>query len=55
MTFKRGCAALEKEKQSENLVEALTSDFLGELDLVDLVTTSGLDMYAYNIETVEHL
>ena len=36
------------------MVKALTSGFQGELDLVDLVATSGLDVYAHNIETVEH-
>jgi lipoic acid synthetase len=37
------------------LVEALTPDFRGELDLVTEVATSGLDVYAHNIETVERL
>lgn len=37
------------------IVEALTPDFQGELDLVTKVATSGLDVYAHNIETVERL
>jgi len=37
------------------LVEALTPDFRGEHDLVDLVANSGLDVYAHNTETVERL
>lgn len=37
------------------LVEALTGDFAGSLDQVSLVATSGLDVYAHNIETVEEL
>ena len=44
-----------KEKKPDLLVEALTPDFRGELDLVDRVATSGLDVYAHNIETVERL
>jgi len=37
------------------LVEALTPDFRGDLTLVENVATSGLDVYAHNIETVERL
>jgi lipoic acid synthetase len=37
------------------LVEALTPDFRGDLSLVEKVATSGLDVYAHNIETVERL
>jgi lipoic acid synthetase len=37
------------------LVEALTPDFRGNLSLVETVATSGLDVYAHNIETVERL
>uniref|UniRef100_A0A7S1ZN85 Lipoyl synthase, mitochondrial n=1 Tax=Trieres chinensis TaxID=1514140 RepID=A0A7S1ZN85_TRICV len=44
-----------KEKDPELLVEALTPDFRGELDLVTQVATSGLDVYAHNVETVERL
>ena len=44
-----------KEKDPNILVEALTPDFRGEMDLVDLVATSGLDVYAHNVETVERL
>lgn len=36
-------------------VEALTPDFRGELDLVTKVATSGLDVFAHNIETVPRL
>jgi len=36
-------------------VEALTPDFRGELNLVTEVATSGLDVYAHNIETVKRL
>lgn len=37
------------------LVEALTPDFRGDLKLVENVATSGLDVYAHNVETVERL
>lgn len=36
-------------------VEALTSDYAGNLQSVSLVARSGLDVYAHNIETVERL
>ena len=44
-----------KQKSPQLLVEALTPDFRGDTDLVSLVATSGLDVYAHNIETVERL
>lgn len=37
------------------LVECLTPDFGGDMQHVDLVAKSGLDVYAHNIETVEDL
>lgn len=37
------------------LVEALTSDFQGNLDSVKAVVDSGLDVFAHNVETVEEL
>jgi len=37
------------------LVEVLTPDFQGKLELVALVANSGLDVYAHNVETVEAL
>ena len=37
------------------LVEALTPDFRGEKHLVELVASSGLDVYAHNVETVPEL
>lgn len=36
-------------------VEALTPDFRGELDFVSELATSGLNVYAHNIETVKRL
>ena len=44
-----------KQKKPEMLVEALTSDYAGNLEMVSMVAKSGLDVYAHNIETVEEL
>lgn len=44
-----------KQKAPHILVEALTGDFAGNLEMVSRVATSGLDVYAHNIETVEAL
>lgn len=44
-----------KQKAPTMLVEALTGDYAGDLEMVKLVAQSGLDVYAHNIETVEAL
>ncbi|KAF1733152.1 Lipoyl synthase, mitochondrial [Beauveria bassiana] len=44
-----------KHKKPSLLVEALTGDFGGDLDMVRIVAESGLDVYAHNVETVEGL
>eukprot|EP00980_Cylindrotheca_fusiformis_P007114 scaffold1489_cov194-Cylindrotheca_fusiformis.AAC.24 len=44
-----------KEKKPDLLVEALTPDFQGNKELVHKVATSGLDVFAHNMETVERL
>lgn len=44
-----------KQKAPTMLVEALTGDYAGDLNMVRLVAQSGLDVYAHNIETVEAL
>ena len=44
-----------KEAKEGILVEVLTPDFRGEKHLVEQVATSGLDVFAHNIETVERL
>jgi lipoic acid synthetase len=44
-----------KEKKPDLLVEALTPDFQGNKELIHAVATSGLDVFAHNIETVERL
>lgn len=47
---------LIKEKSNgKTLVECLGGDFHGNLDMVDVLATSGLDVYAHNVETVEEL
>ncbi|CUS08806.1 unnamed protein product [Tuber aestivum] len=44
-----------KQRAGHILVEALTGDFMGDLDCVRRVAESGLDVYAHNVETVEGL
>ncbi|KAI9669549.1 MAG: hypothetical protein M1817_004668 [Caeruleum heppii] len=44
-----------KQKAPTMLVEALTGDYAGDLDMVRHVAQSGLDVYAHNVETVEAL
>jgi lipoic acid synthetase len=46
---------LIKEKAPNILVETLTGDFWGNLEHVETVALSGVDVYAHNIETVENL
>ncbi|KAG0581179.1 hypothetical protein KC19_4G230300 [Ceratodon purpureus] len=44
-----------KERKPSMLVEALVPDFRGDPECVERVATSGLDVFAHNIETVEEL
>ncbi|KAH0534154.1 hypothetical protein FGG08_007245 [Glutinoglossum americanum] len=44
-----------KQKAPTMLVEALTGDYAGDLEMVKIVAQSGLDVYAHNVETVEEL
>lgn len=44
-----------KQKKPDMLVEALTGDYAGDLEMVAMVANSGLDVYAHNVETVEEL
>jgi lipoic acid synthetase len=44
-----------KQKAPTMLVETLTGDFEGNMEMVRLVAQSGMDVYAHNIETVEEL
>ena len=44
-----------KKQAPQMHVECLSGDFGGQLECVDLVARSGLDVYAHNVETVEAL
>ena len=44
-----------KELRPDLLVECLTPDFKGDLQAVTMLASSGLDVFAHNIETVESL
>lgn len=44
-----------KLKAPGMLVEALTGDYAGDLQMVEMVASSGLDVYAHNVETTEEL
>ena len=46
---------LLKEYAPHILVECLTPDFRGDLDAVETVVRSGLDVFAHNVETVRRL
>ncbi|GMH64588.1 hypothetical protein TL16_g03998 [Triparma laevis f. inornata] len=52
--FRKVVQAIKRESP-DMLVEALTPDFQGNTDFIDKVATSGLDVYAHNVETVERL
>ncbi len=49
------CVQAVKELNPDTGVEALTPDFNGSEDAIQTVVTSGLDVFAQNIETVERL
>ncbi|KAF9699060.1 hypothetical protein EKO04_002760 [Ascochyta lentis] len=44
-----------KQKAPTMLVEALTGDYAGDMEMVKTVALSGLDVYAHNVETTEAL
>ncbi|KAJ5692663.1 Elongator protein 3/MiaB/NifB [Penicillium macrosclerotiorum] len=44
-----------KQKAPNILVECLTGDYRGDVEMAALVARSGLDVYAHNVETVEAL
>ncbi|CAK4685492.1 hypothetical protein LEN26_010227 [Aphanomyces euteiches] len=44
-----------RQELPEILIECLTPDFSGRVDLVEKVARSGLDVFAHNVETVERL
>ena len=49
------CVRAVKALNPDTGVEALTPDFRGSIDAVITVVTSGLDVFAQNVETVERL
>lgn len=44
-----------KQKSPSTLVETLTGDYAGDLEMVKIMAQSGLDVYAHNVETTEAL
>ncbi len=44
-----------KQRRADLLVEALTPDFQGRSDCIKTVLSTGLDVFAHNLETVESL
>jgi lipoyl synthase len=49
------CVRAIKERNPDTAVEALTPDFAGVTEHVDVVLDSGIEVYAQNIETVRRL
>lgn len=49
------CFSLNHSRNPSILVECLTGDFRGDLNGVEAVVKSGLDVYAHNVETVDRL
>jgi len=49
------CVSHLKESAPDVLVEVLSPDFQGNMEHVNNVATSGLDVFAHNVETVERL
>lgn len=44
-----------RERSPDLLIECLTGDFRGDLEAVERVAGSGVNVYAHNVETVEEL
>jgi lipoic acid synthetase len=42
-----------KQLKPSIMVECLTGDFGGQLEMVDIMANSGLDVFAHNVETIE--
>ncbi|WP_282344392.1 lipoyl synthase [Pseudomonas sp. PS02288] len=49
------CVRAIKERTPQVVVEALTPDFDGDLQAIERVVDSGLEVFAQNVETVERL
>ena len=54
-THYANCIAAVKRENPQTAVEALTPDFAGDLDAVETVVSSGLEVFAQNVETVQRL
>lgn len=46
---------IKQKSNNRILVECLAGDFRGDLEMVDVLARSGLDVYAHNVECVEEL
>jgi len=49
------CISHLKQENPKILVECLSPDFQGEVEHVNILADSGLDVFAHNVETVERL
>ena len=49
------CVRAIKERRPQTAVEALTPDFDGRSELIEMVVDSGLEVFAQNVETVRRL
>ncbi|MGB0188918.1 MAG: lipoyl synthase [Aequoribacter sp.] len=54
-THYAACVQAVRERNPDTAVEALTPDFLGDLNAVEVVVDSGLQVFAQNVETVKRL
>ncbi|CAL9731212.1 lipoyl synthase, mitochondrial [Monosporozyma unispora] len=46
---------IKEKSKGKTLVEVLSGDFKGDMEWVDVMAKSGLDVYAHNLETVKEL
>lgn len=53
--FAKTVQLIKEKSRGKTLVECLGGDFRGDLEMVDILARSGLDVYAHNVECVEEL
>lgn len=53
--FAKTVQFIKEKSRGKTLVECLGGDFRGDLEMVDVLAQSGLDVYAHNVECVEEL
>ncbi|PRT55270.1 Lipoyl synthase, mitochondrial [Wickerhamiella sorbophila] len=53
--FAKTVQLIKEKSRGKTLVECLGGDFRGDLNMVDVLARSGLDVYAHNVECVEEL